>query len=619
MLRPFVSLVRQLLFWLLFFAFGRLVFVLFYLNLFRIEKVPAIEMFTLFGHALHLDLATACYLLLIPFFLIIIQLILQKAWTDWMILGFHTLMIAVYSMIVVGETSVYAEWKNKLDYKALYYLNHPGEIAHSAQTGNLVVLLLILILMIAIGLWTFQKFFLLRFKPYKRKWLLSGLFLIVVAPLLVLGIRGGLQAIPVNQAESYFSEHPIVNHVAVNSGYNLYESYLQSQSYMKENPFNFYPADQAKATVSALHEVAKDTTISILKNPRPNVVLIILESFSGDLIESLGGEAGITPQFRELEKNGILFTNLYSSGNRSQQGMASIFSGFPSIPVTAITQHYNKFTKLPCLSKELKKQGYSTSYYYGGQLIYGGLRAYMMYNGFDRVLEGKDFDATIPRGDLGVHDEYSLQKQLTDLNKEKQPFFSALFTLSSHSPYDEPMGTEIKWGGNEQPFLNSAFYTDRSLGAYFAEARKQAWFSNTLFILVADHSHNTYRNWGVNRPQYRKIPLLLYGDVLKDEFKGKKINRISSQTDIATSLLKQMNLDASAFPWSRNLFNPYTPEFAYYEINVGCGWICPQGHFVFDKTTGQYLEMELPEPVKAKSIKEGKSYLQTVFQQFMDY
>lgn len=576
-------------------------------------------MFTLFWHALHLDIATACYLLVVPFFILFIQLLLQKGWPDKLILGFHAILVVVYSMIVVGETSVYAEWKNKLDYKALYYLNHPSEIAHSAQTGNLILLLSILLIMIAIGIWSFHRFFYLRFKPHKSRWLYAGVFLLISAPLLMLGIRGGLQAIPVNQAESYFSDHPIVNHVAVNSGYNLYESYLQSQSYLTANPFQFYPVEEAKATMRQLHAVKKDTTVSILKNIRPNIVLIILESFSADLIQSLGGEPGITPQFHELEKNGILFTNLYSSGNRSQQGMASIFSGFPSIPVTAITQHYNKFTKLPYLNAVLKKQGYRTSYYYGGQLIYGGLRAYMLYNNFDRVMEGKDFDSRIPRGDLGIHDEYSLQQQLSDLNKEKQPFFSALFTLSSHSPYDEPMGKMISWGGNEQSFLNSAYYTDRSLGEYFTKAKKEPWYSNTLFIFVADHSHNTYRNWGVNRPQYRKIPLLLYGDVIKDEYKGKKISRISSQTDIVTTLLKQMNLDASAFPWSRNLFNPYTPEFAYYEINIGCGWIRPEGHFVFDKTTGTYLELELPDSVKDKTIKEGKSYLQTVFQQFMDY
>ncbi|MEI6576664.1 MAG: LTA synthase family protein [Bacteroidota bacterium] len=598
---------------------GRIIFILFYANLFIIDKVPLSEVFSLFLHALNLDLATASYLLVVPFFLVIAGIIIKKPWFDWVIFGFNTLMIVVYSMIVIGETSVYGEWKNKLDYKALYYLNHPTEIAHSAQTWNLVLLLLILLTMIAIGTWSYLKFFHQRQKPIKRRWLVAGSYFVLLPPFILLGIRGGLQAIPVNQAESYFSEHPIVNHVAVNPGFNLYESYLQSLSYQSENPFGFYPLVQAKATMLALHQVEKDTTVSILKNTRPNVVLIILESFSGDLIESLGGKAGITPQFHELEKNGVLFTNLYSSGNRSQQGMASIFSGFPSIPVTAITQHYNKLTKLPCITKDFKKMGYQTSYYYGGQLIYGGLRAYMLFNGFDRVLEGKDFDSRIPRGDLGVHDEFSLQKQLADLNKEKQPFFSALFTLSSHSPYDEPMGTEVNWGSNEQPFLNSAFYTDRSLGQYFEKAKKEAWFSNTLFILVADHSHNTYRNWPVNSTDYRRIPLLFYGDVIKDKWKGKKVSRISSQTDLAGTLLKQMNADATAYPWSRNLFNPYTREFAYFEINVGCGWIVPAGNFVYDQTTRKYLRLELPDSEKENTIREGKSYLETVFQRFMDY
>jgi len=147
---------------------------------------------------------------------------------DKLILGLNSLLIVIYAMIVTGETGVYAEWKNKLDYKALYYLNHPTEIAESAQKSNLILLSVLMIIISAIGIYAFYRFFHQKYSKPKNSILAGIVFLGIGSPLLLLGIRGGLQAIPVNQAESYFSEHLIVNLVAVNPGYKLYESYLQS-------------------------------------------------------------------------------------------------------------------------------------------------------------------------------------------------------------------------------------------------------------------------------------------------------------------------------------------------------------------------------------------------------
>jgi hypothetical protein len=673
MYRLIKSILLQLLFWLLFFAMGRIIFLLFHLQFIRAEQAPLTEVLSLFFHALRLDIATACYILVIPFFLQVASLFTKEKLVSTLNYTYTLLIIIIFSLIVTGEIGVYAEWKTKLDYKALLYLKHPGEVAQSTPIAQTILLIFLLITQVLLATFAYKRWFWRQGAgswsekreagskgqeagskrqeagskgqeagskrqeaggrrqhasrhplpatrhPLPASRLLLPATCLLIPALLFLGIRGGIQQIPISQSESYYSKHNILNIIAVNAGFNLYKSYIQNRDFMKENPFAFYPLKEAQERVKQLHAVEKDTTVSILRVAKPNIVLLLLESWSGDLIQSLGGEAGITPQFRELEKDGLLFTNLYASGNRSQQAMAAVFGGFPSIPVTAITHNSNKFIKLPSLSKELNKAGYHTSYYFGGQLIYGELRAYIMFNEFNRIVEGKDFDASLPRGALGVHDQYLFTRQLSDLNKEKQPFFSAAFTLSSHSPYDEPMEKVLHWGGSENDFINSAYYTDKCLGDFFREARKQPWYANTLFVLVADHSHNSYRNWGVNTPPYRKIPLLLYGEALKEKYRGKQIARVSSQTDIATTLLKQLNLSAENFQWSKDLFNPYTPEFAYFEINVGCGWIRPDGQFVYQNTTQSFDQNTFPAPVKEERVKEGKSYLQVLFQQFMDY
>jgi membrane-anchored protein YejM (alkaline phosphatase superfamily) len=113
--------------------------------------------------------------------------------------------------------------------------------------------------------------------------------------------------------------------------------------------------------------------------------------------------------------------------------------------------------------------------------------------------------------------------------------------------------------------------------------------------------------------------MLLFGDVLKEEFRGTQMDRISSQTDIPVTLLQQLGLNALEFTWSRNLFNPTTPEFAFYESDDGVGWITPDGYFVYSNRTGDLMEITLNNQIKDSVIMDGKSYLQVLFQQFMDY
>jgi phosphoglycerol transferase MdoB-like AlkP superfamily enzyme len=177
----------------------------------------------------------------------------------------------------------------------------------------------------------------------------------------------------------------------------------------------------------------------------------------------------------------------------------------------------------------------------------------------------------------------------------------------------------LQWGENEKQYINSAFYTDRSLGEFINNARKQPWFKNTLFIVVADHSHNSYRNWNFTTPLYHKIPLLFFGDVIRKEFKGTKNPKLFNQCDIASTLMHQMSLDATEFHWSRNMFNPYSPEFAYYSFEEGVGWMRPAGHIVYDARVKHFIEKSVPEKYSDSIVKEGKSYLQAVFEEYMSY
>lgn len=618
MIRIFASFLRQMIFWLLFFALNRAVFLIYYSNLVSIENPGFSRVMGSFWYGLRLDISTACYILLLPFFLTLLSSLLKLRLIDIINKVYTAVMIIVYALITTGELGIYAEWKTKLHFKALHYMSNPDEVYNSAGTGQFFWLLLIFLFLSIIGIIAYNRFFFISPVGKKRNYIGSLIFFIVTPALLFLGIRGGMQAIPITQSQSYYTTYNILNNAAVNSGYSFTFSWMENYRFLEENPYLFYGEEQAKEILKEIYYTPKDTTLNILNTERPNIVILLLESWSADLIFSLGGEEGITPEFEKLADSGILFTQMYASGNRSEQAMSSLFAGFPATPITAITHSLDKVVKLPSLPEKLKQEDYYTSFYFGGHLMYGGIKSYVAIAGFEKMMEIYDFPDDIPRGKLGVHDEFVFDYQIEDLDKMQQPFFSVVFTLSTHSPYDQPMEKVLDWGGSENQYINSAYYTDRCLKDYFEKARNSDWYDNTLFVIVADHSHNSYRHWPVHAPQYRHIPMLLFGNVIDKEFRGSTIDRLASQTDIPVTLLKQLNLDTEGFDWSRDLFNPTAPEFVFYEATNGLGWMRPQGNFVWDRTYG-FLEMNLPAEHQDSIVQEGKAYLQVLFQQFMDY
>jgi phosphoglycerol transferase MdoB-like AlkP superfamily enzyme len=180
----------------------------------------------------------------------------------------------------------------------------------------------------------------------------------------------------------------------------------------------------------------------------------------------------------------------------------------------------------------------------------------------------------------------------------------------------------IDWAGNENQYINSAYYADKCLGEYFDMARKQPWFDSTLFIIMADHGHNSYKNWRYESYEYHRIPLFFYGNVLKDEFRGVKNDRIADNSSLPKTILKQLNLPAGEFIWGSNLFNPYAPEFAYVVLNDGYMWKSPEGEIVYSIMWKHFYTKNFPEGTTPKQVdsflRQGKSYVQVLFQDFLD-
>ena len=236
-------------------------------------------------------------------------------------------------------------------------------------------------------------------------------------------IRGGIQEIPINTSDAYFSDKLIVNDVTVNPNWNFFQSILKSKNNLNGNPYEKYSNTEAINFINSMHENNYDTS-SVLTNSKPNIIFILLESWSADNIESFGGLKGITPNFSQLCNQGLSFTNFYSNGWTSDQAMTSIFSSFPVFPYASIINQTDKSRKLPCLNKSLDSLGYNSSFFFGGQLTYGNIKGFLLSQSFDLVKDENNY-SSLKSGRLGVHDEYmfsQFKKELSKINKQGYAF-----------------------------------------------------------------------------------------------------------------------------------------------------------------------------------------------------
>jgi phosphoglycerol transferase MdoB-like AlkP superfamily enzyme len=171
-------------------------------------------------------------------------------------------------------------------------------------------------------------------------------------------------------------------------------------------------------------------------------------------------------------------------------------------------------------------------------------------------------------------------------------------------------------------FKSTAYYTDSCIGVYMRKAAQQPWFGNTLFVLVADHGHLLPANrYDINNYHRFRIPLLFYGGAVAPEWRGKKVDKWGSQTDIAATLLRQMNINADAFTMSKDLLNPASKPFAFYDWDNGFGFATPQQTISFDNIgrTITFRKNKVPKRVDDSLLMYGKAYMQSVYNRFLSY
>lgn len=622
--RFFVYMLKHYVFWMALFAIARLLFILW--NREELTGIPFTHILFAFVKGLYVDTAMACYLLVFPFLFAVIASLTGSPKVIRFGSVIHGLLFFAFFLLTLSELSIYDEWHTKLNYKALWFFGNPSEVFHTASTTQTFSVLFFSIAGTVLAQMIYRKFFREEFQGPRSNVALIAAILIIPA-LLMIGIRGGFYTIPIQLSDAYYSKYNVLNLASLNSPFNLASSCIENAK--AGEPYSFLSSTEANSRFEELQKINVDSSWNVLTTPRPNIVLVVLEGWSADMIQSLGGirDVSIAPNFDSLCRDGISFSNCYASGSLSDQGMAAVFSAFPAQPLTSIITQPNKYVKLPCINKKLKADGYHTSFMFGGQLSYGNIRSYMYFNEFDKIIEGADFPSEIPQGKLGAHDQFLFDRQLQELRNEQQPFFAAMFTLSTHGPYDFPPGArDLNYGDKEEDYVNSVHYADSCIGDFIRRAREEPWYNNTLFVFISDHSHNSPLNYPFTSPEYRRIPWLFYGNVVDSNYRGKKIDVTVSQTDLAATLLGQLHLDFTDFKFSKNQFNSTAKHFAYYSFEEGLGYVEDDASIVWSVDgRGTYHRKESASgrlPADQDSLyllKNGQTILQTLSVDYAQY
>ena len=609
----------------LLFALQKPIFMVYYRELYINASLG--DYFRVMWHGLPLDLSLAGYLTAIPGLLLI-----ASAWTDSSVLRrirqvYFGLIAFIMACIFIVDLGLYGFWGFRLDATPIFYFFSSPKDAMASVSFWFVLLGIVAMLIYAGILYCIFYYVLIREKnpmkiPYRRQNVSLALLLLTAA--LFIPIRGGFTVSTMNLSKVYFSSDQLMNHAAINPAFSLMESLSKQKDFGSQ--YRFMEADAADRIFSGLADPAvpmrdgisadslqqaPDSLHSLFTTKRPDVLFIIMESFSSWLMTTLGGEPGVAVQLDSLAQEGVLFTNFYANSFRTDRGLVAILSGYPAQPTTSIMKYPRKTQSIPAIAGSLKNAGYRTKYYYGGDADFTNMRSYLMSSGFEDIVADRDFPVSERLSKWGVHDHLVFRRLLDDLKAEaadstlagrETPHFRVLQTSSSHEPFEVPYSRLA----NER--LNAFAYTDSCIGDFVKQFRRLPQWKNTAVVLVPDHLGAYPERIGNLETGRYRIPLLIVGGAVRGP---ERIGVYGSQQDIAATLLAQLSIPHGEFTFSKDMLNPASPHFAFFTVPDAFGFLTPDNQLIFNNEADAIVVDEGPK--KGQNLSLGQAYLQKLY------
>ena len=558
-------------------------------------------------HGLTLDMTVAGYVTALPILVTLLSLWLrlpEKVWrgvlTTWFVL------VAVTTAVIFAvDVALYEHWGFRIDSTVLIYLADPEEAMASVDFWLGVRQTLLAAAYVAGMIWVYHRI-LGVFDGRTVGWRvasLGSLAVVMLAGFDFLAIRGGTGASVANVSKVYFSPTQFLNHAATNPVFSFLASLGDRVDYADEYPFFDEAVRAAKFDALRGNGPAAGPTEPVLNTARPNVVIVILESFARTVMDTEVSGEPVMPYMQRLKGEGIWFENFFANSFRTDRGEVAILSGFPAQTRMSIMKLPAKSRNLPSIARSLAGEGYATSFAYGGDLNFTNQSSYMYATGWQELIWQKDLRFDAPAADWGYDDALMCDwfaDRVIALSDAGKPFLAGLLTLSSHTPFDVP------YSKFDDKVLNAMAFSDECVGKMIDRLKASPAWKDLLVVLVADHGYPYPRTLTYNEPLRHRIPMIWTGGAVA---RPRVVEDYAAQIDIAATLLAQLGVAHDDFDYSKDIFAPTPPrKFAYYTFNDGFGVVDASGEAVWDATAGRAVTATNPELLDV-----GRTMLQTTY------
>jgi phosphoglycerol transferase MdoB-like AlkP superfamily enzyme len=448
----------------------------------------------------------------------------------WMVLVFLT----------VAEYYFFEEFRSRFNTVAVDYLLYPHEVFVNIWDSYPVPAVVGGCL--AVGLiWVVFFFRLFRGMWRPASWASKGLSIFGA-----LALIGGLST-SVGLRELHISQERLLDEIANNGALSFFAAFWTRNLDFTEF-YKTIPKPEAYQRVRRLltepHSTIDSSPDSIRRQiagdtnrPPLNVVIVLEESLGSEFWGSLGRKGPtLTPEMDRLAtEEGMLFTNIYASGNRTVRGFEGVLSSFPPLPGDSIVKR-DRSENVETIARILKRDGYSTIFLYGGRGLFDGMRSFAVDNGYDRFIEQKHFEHPTFSTIWGVCDEDLYARAIEEfrgLSQTGKPFCATVLSVSNHKPYTYPKG-RISENPDERRRENAVKYADYALGRFFDAARREPFWTNTVFVVVADHGARVYGSQKIPIYSY-EIPLVIAGPAVVKE--PARIPNLGCSLDVSPTVL----------------------------------------------------------------------------------
>ena len=613
MLKKILFLFNYLFTWVIFFEVARVFFLLSTMQ--YAKETPSSLVLQSLWFGLKMDLSMAAYLTALVCVFVIASLFIPLFRKTWIYLAYTGIILFILLLLIVTDVESFKAWGTRIDSTPLKFLSSPKEAWASVNHLPLVLIVIGLIVIYLLLFWLFRKaisrsIVLLENNKYR---FVQVLLVVLFTGALIIPIRGGFQLSPLNQSSVYFCNSQYANYAAVNAPWNFMFSVIQMNQ-LNKNYYEYMTNGEVDAIVNPLFEAEGKTeqVINDGNSTKTNVILIIWESFTEKVLYKRIDGKPVIKFFPELMKEGIYFSNCYSSGDRTDKGISAVLSGFPALPKGSIVNYPEKTGKLPGLGKLFFSNEYSTRFYYGGEPEFMNIKSYLVAQNFQQIVTKNNFKESDMNSKWGAHDDAVMKKLVNDIPQMKEPFFTTWLTLSSHEPFETPVPTVFNGNDKETKFLNSLHYTDSVVFSFINELKKMPSWQNTVVIISADHGH--YLPVTGKRADDYRIPVLWLGGALKKQ--NVIIDKIVDQLDMAGSLAQQLHFKTDPFAFGKNVFDSTSKHWAFFTYNDGIGFVTDSSRLLFDNA-GKRTVFE-----EGKTSKEheriAKALMQKLYTDFLN-